>query len=206
MKRIAVILIGCFITSIGLAILSRAHIVAGGTAGLSLSLSYMLHLPFYALFFVTNLPFYIFSVLRMGWKFTLSTLFAVTVLSAMTAAIPLLPAITIPPWIGTLGGGTIIGLGLSLLFMNGASLGGANILALYLQKKWGWDPGKVNFAFDFVVILFALYSIGLWRGLYSVFTIAVISGIISIFKQRIANQGANSTPKFLRPRLRRNTL
>ena len=81
----------------------------------------------------------------MGWKFTVTTIGSVSLLSLLTSLDHLLPAFTLPSLMGAVTGGLIAGLGLSILFMNGASLGGANILALFAQRKFGWDPGKVNF-------------------------------------------------------------
>ncbi|UNL86469.1 YitT family protein [Priestia koreensis] len=187
MKRIFAIVIGCLITSIGVIFLKHSHVVTGGTAGLSLNLSYLTHFSFGTWFFLINIPFYIFSFVRMGWKFTLSTILAVTLLSIMTSLDRFLPSFTILSFPGAIAGGILIGFGLAYLFLNKASLGGANILALFCQKKWGWDPGKMNFAFDVVVVLIGAYSVGLVSGLLSILSIAVTSYIISYFKHRIAS-------------------
>ncbi|WP_100397773.1 YitT family protein [Bacillus sp. FJAT-44742] len=189
MVRIINILFGCLLTSVGVVILNHAEIVTGGTAGLSLNVSYLTSLQFALVFFLINIPFYVFSVLRMGWHFTLSTIFAVTVLSVMTGGSAfILPDFSIEPFVGAVVGGMSIGLGISILFINGASLGGANILALFLHKKFNWNPGKVNFLFDFFVVLTGMYAIGLVSGFASVLSIIVTSCIISYFKTKIAEK------------------
>ncbi|MGO4889063.1 YitT family protein [Anaerobacillus sp. MEB173] len=188
MNKLVNILLGCLLTSIGVIILKHSNIVTGGTAGLSLSVAYLFTLPFAVVFFLINIPFYIFSVLRMGWNFTLSTIFSITILSLMTGIDVLLPNFTIPIWIGSILGGFIIGIGVSILFMNGASLGGANILALYLQKKFNFNPGKTNFVFDFIVVLTSIYTIGLVRGIFSIISIAIMARVISYFKNEIATR------------------
>jgi uncharacterized membrane-anchored protein YitT (DUF2179 family) len=66
------------------------------------------------------------------------------------------------------------GLGLSLLFWNGSSLGGVNILMLYLQKKYGWDPGKSTFLIDFGIVMTGVYTVGLLKGLYSILSVVVL--------------------------------
>lgn len=70
----------------------------------------------------------------MGIKFTLSTVFAVTVLTLFTGADHWLPPVSVSPLAGAICGGALIGFGLSLMFYHQASLGGANILALFLQS------------------------------------------------------------------------
>lgn len=186
MKRSFYIVLGCLLTSIGTIILQHAHVMTGGTAGLSLILSYMLDIPFGAVFFLINVPFYVLAVRVMGWNFTISTLFSVTLVSFMTGLDRLLPDFSIPMSGGAVLGGAIIGFGISILFMNRTSLGGTNILALILQKKLNWNPGKLNFIFDFLVVCFGFYSIGVMQGLLSVLSIAITSSIISYFKSKIA--------------------
>ncbi|MFE8700499.1 YitT family protein [Cytobacillus sp. FJAT-54145] len=195
MKKIVNILLGCMITSIGVIILQHSNIVTGGTAGLSLSISYLITLPFALIFFLVNIPFYIFSVMRMGWKFTLNTIFSVSVLTLMTSVDHFLPAFTIPILVGSILGGVLIGIGLSIVFMNGSSLGGANILALFLQKRFGTNPGTINFLFDFIVVMSCFLTIGWLKGLCSILSIAITSRIIGYFKNEIANRNAVTSKK-----------
>lgn len=185
MKRVIYILLGCFITGIGTIFLQYSHLVIGGTAGLSLSLSYLLQLPFSLLFFMINIPFYLFSIWRMGWNFTLVTFFAVTAMVVVTAGIESEVAHFTPDsWVGAVVGGGLCGIGLTILFSNKASLGGANILALYLEEKYGWNPGLSNFVFDAVVVAGGIYSAGLLKGIYSVVAVLLIASIISLLKRR----------------------
>ncbi|MDZ5470452.1 YitT family protein [Bacillus sp. 31A1R] len=186
MKKISLILLGCLITTIGVIILKHSNIVTGGTAGLSLSITYLTHLPFALIFFLINLPFYVFSVLRMGWNFTISTIGAVSILSLMTAVDQWLPNFSIPMLVGAVLGGLLIGIGLSIVFINGSSLGGANILALFLQKRYNVNPGQINFIFDLIVVVSSIYSVGLIRGLCSILSIFVTAKVISYYKNEIA--------------------
>ncbi|TMW73425.1 YitT family protein [Alteribacter natronophilus] len=192
MLRILYMMTGCAIVSFGVLILQSSEIITGGTAGLALSMSYLTPWSFAVTFFLINLPFYVLSAIRMGWNFTLSTLFAVTTLSLMTEVMQYLPSFSLSPLTGALVGGAVIGAGLCILFLNKSSLGGANILSLVLQKRFGIDPGKTLFAFDTLVILTGLISVGLVRGLYSILSVLVISFIISLLKNRIARNNADT--------------
>ncbi|MCY8049610.1 YitT family protein [Bacillus spizizenii] len=185
MKRILLILTACLMTSTGVLTLRHSHVLTGGTAGLSLSLTYLFHSSFAIIFFLINIPFYVFSLIRMGIKFTLSTVFAVTALTLFTSADHWLPSVSFSPFAGAVCGCALIGFGLSLMFYHQASLGGANILALFLQKRYGWNPGTVNFLFDFGVVLVGIFSVGLLKGLFSLVSIAVTGLIVSFFKNKI---------------------
>lgn len=115
------LLLGCLVVSIGILILHHSHLVTGGTAGLSLSLSYLSGMPFSVVFFLINIPFYILSLARMGLRFTLSTVTAVSILSFLSGIDHWIPDFSIPPLFGALVGGVIIGLGLTLIFLNRSS-------------------------------------------------------------------------------------
>lgn len=182
------VLSGCMIVSIGIIILKHAQLMTGGTAGLAFSLMYYWNIPFSIGFFIINIPFYILALMRMGLSFTISTIFAVMSLSCMTELNRLAPDFVIPALLGAIVGGITIGLGVAYLFFHGSSLGGANILVLYLQKRFGWDPGKMTFIIDFLVVMTGILSVGVIRGLYSLLSIGILSWIISIFKTKIASR------------------
>nr|MBC9201381.1 YitT family protein [Paenibacillus sp. PL91] len=176
--------IGCFVTAGGLIILKHSHIVTGGTAGLSLSLSPLLHVQFHYLFALLNLPFFVFSYFYMGKSFTIKTILAIALLSLISAMDNILPSFMIPSLVGAIVGGAFVGAGLTALFRNGASLGGATILAIYLHKKHGINPGMTNFVFDLLVVLTSLSVLPLTSGLFSALSIAVTSGVLSFYKRR----------------------
>jgi len=178
------IAIGCFVTAGGLVILKHSHIVTGGTAGLSLSLSPLLQVSFHYLFLLLNLPFLIFSYFYMGKSFTFKTIGAIALLTSLSAMNDILPAFTIPSLIGSIVGGVFIGAGITALFRNGASLGGATILAIYMHKRYGVNPGITNFVFDLLVVLTSLSVFSLKSGLFSALSIAVTSAFLSFYKRR----------------------
>ncbi|MEG6584725.1 YitT family protein [Dendrosporobacter sp. 1207_IL3150] len=183
--KVTKMLIGCLIVSVGILIMHHAQLVTGGTAGLALSASYFWQIPFSTVFILVNIPFYILSIMRMGVNFTLSTIFSVVSLSFMTEMDRWITSFAIHPFLSAILGGVMIGAGVAFLFSNGSSLGGANILTLYLQREFNWDPGKVNFVIDFAVVLSGSYAVGLVQGLYSVLSIAVLSSVISLLKVKV---------------------
>ncbi|MFC5531171.1 YitT family protein [Cohnella yongneupensis] len=184
------IVLGCLVTTAGLLLLKHSHIVTGGTAGLSLSLSYLFQTKFYSMFLLLNIPFILFSYYSIGPAFAFRTILSICLLTAMTSLDHMLPEFVLPTAVGSILGGALIGVGVSSLFKHGASLGGANILALFLQKKYGWDPGRTNFVFDCIVVLSSLTAISLDKGFFSIVSIAATSAVISYYKGRY--QGARS--------------
>ncbi|SDB83573.1 Uncharacterized membrane-anchored protein YitT, contains DUF161 and DUF2179 domains [Shouchella lonarensis] len=182
LKKSIFIFIGCLLAASGLLLLRHAGLVTGGIAGLSLNLTHITPLPLALLFFLINIPFYIFSFVKMGVSFTVVTMLSVSVLSGIIAIDLWLPAFSVPLLTGAIVGGALIGCGLSLLFSQQASLGGANIVALFFQKRYGIDPGKTNFLFDLAVALLSLFTIGLIPVLGSILSIVITSKVISYFR------------------------
>ncbi|MFD2611721.1 YitT family protein [Paenibacillus gansuensis] len=182
MGRLKTIAAGCIVTAAGLLLLKHAHLLTGGTAGLSLTLHYVSGFAFAPLFFLINLPFYYFSLRRLGLPFTISTLVSVTFLSLITGLDRYLPPFPVPPAIGAILGGALIGLGVSVLFSHRSSLGGANILALYLDKKYQWNPGYTVFLFDTSVVLCGLYGVTPEQAVYSVLSVLVTSTVVGSIK------------------------
>jgi uncharacterized membrane-anchored protein YitT (DUF2179 family) len=52
--------------------------------------------------------------------------------------------------------------GLVSLFRHRASLGGLNVLALYLQDRFGWRAGRVQMALDAMIVL-ASFAVVDWQ-------------------------------------------
>lgn len=148
---------GTMLVSLGVTLMSSAGLVTGGVAGLCLLLHYATGIAFGEIFFVLSLPFYAFALRKLGWRFTLKTLGAVLLFSLSADMLPdALQLARVHPLYAALMGGILVGVGLLMLFRHRASLGGFNILCLYLQERFGWRAGLVQLAIDALMLLAAL--------------------------------------------------
>lgn len=149
------------LVSLGVALMGAAGLVTGGVAGLCLLLHYTTGIGFGQIFFVLSLPFYAFALRRLGSVFTLKTLGAVLLFSLCAEYLPrFLQLGSVHPAYAALMGGILIGVGLLMLFRHRASLGGFNILCLYLQERFGWRAGLVQLALDALILLLSLPLVG----------------------------------------------
>ena len=145
------------LVGLGVALFENAGLMTGGTAGLALLLSYRTSLGFGPAFLLVNLPFFLLAVFRMGWRFTLKTVAAVTLLSAVSELQrPLLDLGSASPGYAAPVGGLLVGVGLLILFRHRGSLGGFNVLVLYLQERFGWRAGWVQLGLDAAILLLSL--------------------------------------------------
>jgi uncharacterized membrane-anchored protein YitT (DUF2179 family) len=151
------LLTGTLFVGLGLLLFRHAGLVTGGTVGIAFLAHYATGWPFGALLFAVNLPFYALAWRRMGKRFTLKTLAAVSLLSFLSEAMPHWLALqSVAPWFAAMGGGLLVGAGFIILFRHRASLGGLNVLVLWLQERFGWRAGLVQMGMDALILLSAL--------------------------------------------------
>lgn len=151
-EDIQALLIGNLFVALSVMLFRHAGLLTGGTAGLAFIGSYLSGQPFGRVFFVLNIPFYLFAFRAMGKEFTLKTFCAVALLSLYTELLPRWIELgPLNPWFASVLAGT----GILMLARHKASLGGVGVLALYLQETRGWRAGKLQMAADIAILLSA---------------------------------------------------
>ena len=162
-EDILAILTGTLFVSLGVVMFNQAGLITGGTAGLSFLIHYSTGWSFGLVFFLINLPFYWLAWQRMGWRFTLKTFCSVALVSVMSSLHPKLLQLTaltsLTPFYVAVIGGLLMGVGFIVLFRHQASLGGINILVLYLQDKHGFRAGKLQMGMDIFIVMSSLFVV-----------------------------------------------
>ncbi len=151
------ILTGTFLVAQGVFFLQHAGLLTGGITGLALLVSQFIPLSFGGIFFILNLPFYYLAWKRFSAKFALTSLVSGALVSFFADNLDHLIQIdTINTLYCAISGGLLMGLGMLILFRHHASLGGFNVLCLFIQDKTGLSIGKSQLMID-CVILFASF-------------------------------------------------
>jgi uncharacterized membrane-anchored protein YitT (DUF2179 family) len=180
-EDIFAMLIGTMLVSLGIAFYAQVQLTTGSSAGLALLLQYITGIPFGGLFFAINLPFYALAWWRMGLPFTLKTIASVAMVSYFTSQIPGWIGIErIDPLFAALVGGGLMGLGILSLFRHKASVGGINILALFLQENFGIRAGYFQLGVDAVILIIAFFVLPFDRVIYSILGALVLNLIIAL--------------------------
>ncbi|RFC64575.1 YitT family protein [Fulvimarina endophytica] len=175
------IVTGMVLATLGIAILAHLGFLTSGVAGLALIASYAFGVNVGLAFFVINMPFYLLAALRMGPAFTIKTFLAVAGLSVMTAVQPdYLTFGSIHPAVGAVVAGLLLGFALLALFRHRTSLGGAGILAIYLQDKLGWRAGLTQLAIDLTILGLAFAVVDWDKVLYSILGAVCLNGFLAI--------------------------
>jgi len=153
-EDVQALLTGTLVVSLGVAMFKKAGLLTGGVTGLAFLSHYASGFNFGVLLVLLNLPFYVLALKRMGKVFTLKSIIAVTLVAIFTEFSPVLIRFEwLHPIFAAITGGLLMGVGMLILFRHQASLGGLNVLALYLQETRGWRAGNVQMAFDCAIVL-----------------------------------------------------
>lgn len=175
------ILLASLFMSFGVALFTQQEFLIGGTAGVAFLGSYASSWSFGQLFFVINIPFYGLALWRLGWFFTLKTFFAVGLVSILSDWIPQWIVIDSSiPLFAAIFGGSMMGAGLLMLFRHKASLGGLNILSLYLSKYHNVNAGRFQMVMDVIIIILAIYIVDIWATIYSVIAAICMNAVLAI--------------------------
>lgn len=138
------------------------EVAMGGLTGLAQVLNVLVPgLSIGLLTFVLNVPLFLAGWKWIGFHLLASSLFAMAVMSAAMDLFALYPFAPMDPMLAALCGGAMMGLGLGIVFSQGATTGGTDIVARLLKLKFPWLPmGKLVLIPDGVVLALAAAAFG----------------------------------------------
>ena len=172
---------GTLFVALGVVMFGRTGLLTGGTAGIAFLLHYATGWNFGLIFFTINLPFYGLAYRRMGRAFTFKTFAAVALLAGMSNLLPQVIELgAIHPVFAAFAGGLLMGTGMLILFRHQASLGGFNVLVLYLQERFGWRAGLIQMGLDCGIVVMAFALTDGWHIALSVLGAVVLNQTIAM--------------------------
>ncbi len=168
-------LIGCAIYSFSVvSLLEPNRISPGGFTGISTVLSVVTPIPSGTILLILNVPLMLFAFKKLGGGFILKTVAVTFILSSLLNIGEIMfPKFSLNPVLASVFGGILSGLGLSLILLRGATTGGVDIIAHFINsQKPHISVGRVIMVFDALVIaLSALVYANFESALFSLVTI-----------------------------------
>jgi uncharacterized membrane-anchored protein YitT (DUF2179 family) len=169
LENLQALITGVMLISFGVVLMAAAGLVTGGAPGIAFLLHYATGWPLGGLFMAVNVPFYLFALRVFGVRFTLTSVLAAALVSLLIQLVPGWLVITqVQRAYAAVFGGLAIGAGLLMLFRHQTSLGGLNVLVLWLQRRLGWPTGRVQMVLDCTIVLGAWFVTDTERVAYSV--------------------------------------
>lgn len=159
------------------------NLVPGGITGLAIILNRLLPIETGSLIFLLNIPIMILGIYKFGFRFILSTLYAIIAVSYFTNLLSPLGAVTQDPFLAALSGGILTALGIGIIFKRGGTTGGTDIIVKCLKLKFPYlKTGMLFFIIDVIIIvLSALVFRNIEIALYAGIGIAVSSKMLDMF-------------------------
>lgn len=150
-----IITFGLFINALGwTAFLIPAKITGGGITGVSTLIYYGSGFPLGISYLMINAVLIAFAIKILGRSFGVKTIFSVLVLSVLFSLLQQL--ITKPlindAFLSTVLGGILGGAGVGIVFTQGGSTGGTDIIAMIINKYRNISPGRIILYLDVFII------------------------------------------------------
>ena len=135
------------------------QITGGGVTGMSSIINYAFGIPISITYLAINAVLLIAGTLILGKGFGFKTIFCVLVSSLYFQIFPYIPWVSDiqDNIINAIIGGALSGIGISIVFTQGGSTGGIDIIAIVLNKYMEVSPGKVFMTADFLIISSILF-------------------------------------------------
>lgn len=182
LSDIAVYLVGSLIYSSAVTMfVSPNEISPGGLTGIATALNFLFALPSGTVLFLLNIPILIMGYLKFGGKFIIKTAIATVLISfSLTVTDAILPQFVIDKILASVFGGILMGTGISLIMLRGATTGGVDVIAKLINRRFKHiTVGKIILIVDALVIGFAAVAYrNIESILYSVISIYATSHIM----------------------------
>ncbi|KQB10510.1 YitT family protein [Vibrio metoecus] len=154
------ILTGTFLVAQGVYFLQAGNLLTGGTTGLALLMSQFVPLTFGVLYFLSNCPFYLLAWKRFGVRFAFNSAISGALVSLFADHLAMFITLEkINVVYCAIAGGLLMGLGMLILFRHRSSLGGFNVLCLFIQDRFGISVGKSQMAIDGLILLTSFFFV-----------------------------------------------
>ncbi len=175
---------GAVLAAIGLEeFLVPNRIIDGGITGISIILNYVTHWPLGLFLVVLNIPFLFLGFRRIGKGFVVASVYAVVSLSIWVSVFIPLPEVTRDPFLASIFGGIVLGLGVGLIIRNGGSLDGTEMVAIVLTKRLNFTVGEIVMFFNVFILGTAGLVLGWDKAMYSMVAYFVAFKVIDIVNE-----------------------
>lgn len=153
-KKYIIITIMAFIYAAAVSLfIDPNNMAPGGVTGIAIIISRFLPVETGTLIFMLNIPILLFSIWKFGLRFTISTVYAIALISVFTNILAPLGAATDDILLAALAGGVLYAISIGLIFKAGATTGGMDIIVKWLRIKLPFlKTGVLFFVTDAIII------------------------------------------------------
>lgn len=194
-KNVSLIVLGNICLALGTSLFILPHgIINGGTSGISLIIEGFFNInPNLTISVLTWFLFFM-GVITLGKAFTFKTLLStvlypilINTFTNLDVLVNLASEVT-NTMLAAITGATLTGVGLGIVYREGASTGGVDVISLIMQKYFHVKLSVSTFAIDALIIILGLVSLSLENALYGLISVMIASYLI----EKITISGTSS--------------
>ncbi len=179
------ITVGVIITALSLVLfLVPNKIAAGGVSGLATVVYHILGINVGITILAINIPLFLLSIKELGFRFGIKTLYGSILLSISVdffAAFINTP--TNDPFLASLYGGVLAGIGIGIVFRYGGTTGGTDLAAQLMKRYLKISVGQALLSIDALVILLAGIFFNIELALYAMIGLFTTTKLIDIIQE-----------------------
>lgn len=182
-KKYLIITLACIVYGVGISLfVDPNNLAPGGFTGLSVIINRMIPLETGTIYLILNIPVIILGIWKFGWKFTISTLYAILIVSGSTNLLAAIHPVTEEPVLGAVFGGILIGAGMGMVLRNSATTGGTDIIVKCLRQRFPhMKTGSLMLMIDAVIIGISGLVFGNFDSvLYSIVSVMTTSVVLDM--------------------------
>lgn len=129
-------------------------ITGGGVSGIGALVYYATGIPMGYTYFLINVGLILIAIKMLGANFGVKTVFGVTVGAFLLSLLQMTIKVVVvdDKFMSTIIGGALAGVGLGIVFTQGGSTGGTDIIAMIINKYRNISPGRVIMLCDVFII------------------------------------------------------
>lgn len=180
--NVGLIVVGSLIYVLGMnAVLIPQKLLSGGVVGVAVILHYLYPSVDVGHFYmVSNIPLMLLGWFSVSRRFMGYTLFGMVFFS-LAASWLKVPAVVVgDPFLAAVLAGVWCGVGGGIMLRSLGSAGGLDILAVYLNTRWGIRVGVTYMAANAVVLGIGGYFFGLEKALFSIVYVYASSRVVDV--------------------------
>jgi uncharacterized membrane-anchored protein YitT (DUF2179 family) len=181
LKQCLGIIFGAIIVAVSINTFILANRIAdGGVTGIAIILHYIFHWETGLIVFILNIPLFILGYKALGKRLLFFSIIGVGALSVALNFTAGIPVVTRDTLLAAVFGGLVTGIGMGIIFRSHGSLGGTDILAIFLNRKTAFSVGQIILIMDTVIFIGAAILFSPETAMYAMIYMFIASRVIDL--------------------------
>lgn len=181
LKQVLMILLGSLIYSVSVNLFIVPNkLLSGGAAGIALLLQYITKVPSGVFTLIINIPIFLLGFKLIDKEFGLLSFIGMLSMSFFLIATENISSLVVVDevLISAICGGVLCGIGMAIIFLNRASEGGTDIIAIIIKKKYGINLASMCFILNGLIVFAGLLLNNLNITIYTLISLFIRSAIL----------------------------